>query len=240
MARGDRFRSGETVFFSFQVSGYEQSAAKAVRLSYRVEAFDPHGVRIEAPVESIFDATLHEEDKHWMPKLRVPIAIPPVAPPGTYKIVVQVTDDISHLTAMSETEFQVDGHEVPPSAELTIRNFNFYRTEGDSHPVSVAAYHPGDSLFARFDISGFRYAAENTIHVFYDVALVNPAGKTIYAQDHAAEDRSFSYYPKPYVPGEMSLSLEANMRAGVYTLIVTAHDEVGHQKFEAKQAFTVE
>jgi hypothetical protein len=240
MARGSQFQPGETVFFSFQISGYGESPVKQVRLSYKIEAFDPHGVPIVAPVESIFDATLHDEDKRWMPKLRAPVAIPSVAPPGTYKIVTRVTDDISHLTATAETTFEVAGHDLPASPELTIRNLTFHRTDEDSHPLPVAAYRPGDTVFARFDIAGFRYATGNTINVFYDVAVLNPAAKQIYAQEHAAEDRSFSFYPKPYVPGQMSLSLQKNMRPGEYTVVLTAHDEVGHQRAELRHAFVVE
>ncbi len=240
MPKGEKFRPGETVFFSWQVSGYGESPVKKVRLSYHVEAFDPRGVRIEAPVDSIFDATLHEEDKRWMPKLRVPIAIPAVAPAGQYKIFTTVTDDISHLSASAETVFEVEGHDVPLSAELTIRNFNFHRTDEDTHPLPVAAFRAGDNLYARFDIAGFRYGRENTVNVYYDVAVLDPAGKQIYAQEHAAEDRSFSYYPKPYVPGQMNLTLQPDMRPGEYTIVLTAHDEVGRQRVEAKHPFTVE
>ncbi|MDQ6677501.1 MAG: hypothetical protein M3Z09_09420, partial [Acidobacteriota bacterium] len=146
----------------------------------------------------------------------------------------------SHLTAASEITVQVTGHDVPPSAELTIRNFTFHRSEEDAHPIPAAVFRPGDTLFARFDIAGFRYAERNTIDVSYDVAVLNGTGKQIYSQEHAAEDKSYSYYPKPYVPGNMSLNLQPNMKPGEYTIIVTAHDEVGRQKFESRQAFRLE
>ena len=240
LARGSQFQSSETVFYSFQVSSYAESPLKQVRLSYKIEAFDPQGVPIVEPIESVFDATLHDEDKRWMPKLRAPLAIPSVAPSGTYKIVTRVTDDISHLTTTAETTFEVAGHDVPASPDLIIRNLTFHRTDEDSHPLPVPAYRPGDTVFARFDIAGFRYAAANTIHVFYDVAVLNPAAKQIYTQPHAAEDRSFSFYPKPYVPGQMSLQLQKNMRPGEYTVVLTAHDEVGHQIAELRRPFAVE
>lgn len=240
LAKGSTFQPGETVFFSFQVSGLGESPLKQVRLTYRVDAVDPNGVHIVEPVESIFDATLHDEDKRWMPKLRAPIAIPPVAPSGIYKIITSVTDDISHLNTTAETTFEVSGHDVPAATELAIRNLTFHRTDEDTHPLPVAVYRPGDTVFARFDIAGFRYVAGNTIHVYYDVAVLNAAGKQIYAQEHAAEDRSFSFYPKPYVAGQMSLTLQRNMRPGEYTVVLTAHDETGHQRAELRHAFTVE
>ncbi len=240
LAKGSTFQPGETVYFSFQVSGYGESPTKQVRLTYKIEAVDPNGVRIVEPIDSIFDATLRDEDKEFMPKLRAPLSIPTAAPSGKYLIRTQVKDDISHLAATAETTFEVTGHEVPPSPELTIRNLTFHRTEEDTRAIPVAAYRPGDTLFARFDIAGFRYAASNTIHVYYDVAVLNPAGKQIYAQEHAAEDRSFSFYPKPYVAGQMSLTLQKNMKPGEYMVVLTAHDENGHQRVELRHAFSVE
>jgi len=240
LAKGSTFQPGETVFFSFQVLGYGESPTKQVRLTYRIEAVDPNGVKLVEPIESVFDATLRDEDKQFMPKLRATISIPTAAPSGKYKISTLVTDDISHLTASAETTFEVMGHDVPPSPELEIRNLTFHRTEDDTRALPVAAYRPGDTLFARFDIAGFRYAAQNTIYVYYDVAVLNPAGKQIYGQEHAAEDRSFSYYPKPYVPGQMSLTLQPNMKPGQYTVVLTAHDENGHQRVELRHVFAVE
>ena len=240
MPRGEFFLPGETVFYSFQISGYGETEVKKIRLSYHLEAFDPAGVRIMEPVDSIFDATLHDEDKRWMPKLRVPLAIPPVAPGGHYRIAATVTDDISHKTASVESSFTVQGNQAPPSKELTVRGFTFHRAEDDAKPLEHAAFRAGDAVFARFEIAGFRYGAGNAIHVFYDVAVLNPAGKQIYAQAHAAEDRSSSYYPKPYVPGGMNLALERTMRAGEYTVVLTAHDEIGGQRFEARYPFSVE
>lgn len=240
LAKRSQFQPGETVFFSFQLSGYGESPLKQVRLTYRIDAVDPAGVHIMEPVESIFDATLHDEDKHWLPKLRAPIAIPPFAPSGVYKITTTVTDDISHLSTSAETTFEVAGHNVAPALQLAIRNLTFHRTDEDSHPLAVPAYRAGDTVFARFDIAGFRYDAENAIDVFYDVAVLNSAGKQIYEQAHAAEDRSSSFYPKPYVGGQMSLALQKNMRPGQYTVVLTAHDEAGHQRAEVRHPFTVE
>jgi len=240
LARGSQFQPGETVFFSFQVSGYGESPLKQVRLTYRIDAVDPAGVHIMEPVESIFDATLHDEDKRWLPKLRAPIAIPPVAPSGIYKIRTTVTDDISHLSTSAETTFEVTGHNVAPALQLAIRNLTFHRTDDDSRALAAPVYRAGDTVFARFDIAGFRYGAGNAINVFYDVAILNPAGKQIYEQAHAAEDRSSSFYPKPYVGGQMSLALQKNMRPGQYAVVLTAHDEAGHQRAELRHAFTVE
>ncbi|MCU1260438.1 MAG: hypothetical protein JWO80_3323 [Bryobacterales bacterium] len=240
LATGADFTPGETVYFSFQVAGYNRSPMKKLRLNYRIEAFDPHGVLIAEPTQSILDANLTEEDSEWKPKIRDSIVIPTLAPAGTYKIAATVIDDISHAKAQSELTFRVNGHSVTPSTELMVKNFGFYRSDTDQQPIATPVYRPGDNLFARFDITGFRYGDRNTIGVSYDVAVVTAEGKQLYAQPKAAEEKSFSFYPKPYVPGGMSLSLQPNMRPGQYTIVLTIHDDVGHQTYESKQIFQVE
>lgn len=240
LASDAEFTAGETVYFSFQVTGYNSSPDKKLRLNYRVEAFDPKGVPIAEPVDSTFDANLAEEDSEWKPKIRIPILIPSIVPSGVYKITASVTDDISHLKTTAEAAFKVSGHTIAASTELGLRNFGFYRSDNDAQPIPTPVYRSGDGVFARFDITGFRYGDRNTVGVSYDVAVLNPDGKQIYAQPKAAEEKSFSFYPKPYVPGSMSLSLQPNTRPGQYTIVLTVHDDVGHQNYESRNTFQVE
>jgi hypothetical protein len=234
------FVSGETVYFSFQVTGFGNPMAKTVRLSYHVEALDPKGVKIDEPVDSILDANLSEQDKEWQPKLRAPFVIPSLVLPGTYKIIVRVTDDISHASAQAEIPFRISGHNVEPSPELTLRNFGFYRGEGEQNPLPAAVYSPGDTVFARFDITGYQYGKNNAVEVSYGVAILNPAGKQIYAEPNAATEKSESFYPKPFVPGAMNLNLQAGISRGDYTLVVTVVDRIASQSFESRQMFRIE
>lgn len=234
------FIPGETVYYSFQVTGYGAAPMKKVRLSYHIDAFDPKGVRIVEPIDSILDATLSEEDKDWKPKIRAAISIPPSAPGGSYKIAATVTDDISHATASAETTFRAAGHTIEPASELTVRNFGFFRSDAETEAIKTPVFRPGDHLIARFDITGYRLGPNNTVNVFYDVAVLNGEGKQIFGQQHAAEEKSFSFYPKPFVPGSMNLSLQSTMRSGEYAVVVTVHDEIGHQQYEAKQGFQIE
>ncbi len=241
---GTQFVPGETVYYSVQVTGYAVNAAdpekRKVRLNYSIDAYDPRGVKIVETVDSVLDTTISEQDKDWKPKIRNEIMVPLFAPPGHYKVVATVTDDISKAKASMETGFEVNGFVVEPSPELTVKNFGFYRGEDDARPIAVAAYRPGDTLFARFNMTGYRYGERNTIDLSYDVAVLNPEGKQIYAQPNAAVEKSFSFYPKPYVPGGMNLSLQPDMRKGQYTIVLTVHDIIGNQNYETRQTFDVE
>ena len=241
---GTQFVPGETVYYSVQVAGYAVNAAdperRKVRLNYTIDSFDPKGAKIVETVQSILDDTISDQDKEWKPKIRNEILIPPFAPPGHYKVVATVTDDISKLSATVETAFEVTGFVVESSPELTVRNFGFYRGEDDARPISTAAYRAGDTLFARFNMVGFRLGDHNTIDLAYDVAVLNPDGKQIYQQLNAAVEKSFSFYPKPYVPGGMNLSLQSDIKKGQYTIVLTVHDSIGKQNYEVKQIFDVE
>jgi len=231
---------GETMFFSFQVDGFSASSGDRVHLSYKIDAFDAHGVRIMPTATAEIEETLAPQDKNWKPVVRQEIAIPPLADSGTYKIAISVSDAIAKATATKEVSFEVRGRRVDSSDTLVIRNIRFYRGEDDREALSTAAYRPGDAVWARFDIIGYKFGEGNAIDVSYDVSVLSPAGKVLYTQEQAGADRSQSFYPKRYVPAIFSLATKRDTRPGAYTVSVTAHDGVGNQTFEARQSFTIE
>jgi hypothetical protein len=231
---------GEVLFFSFQIQGYQVSADQKIKLRYKLEAFDPAGVRIMPAAEVPIEAELAPQDKEWKPKVRRDIPIPPLGPSGKYRIAVEVTDELAKTSASKDVTVLVRGREVAPSDMLVIRNFRFYGSEEASEPLPKAAYRPGEAVWARFDITGYKFGPGNKVDVSYGIAVLNADGKQLWAQAEAAVERSESFYPKSYVPGSMSLSLQPNIRPGPYTLVVTARDAIGGQAFEAKETFTVE
>ncbi len=236
----NNFVAGEVVYFDFQVSGYRVSPDDKVKLTVHVDALDPKGVPLVESIDTVLDTAVSPQDKDWKPKVRQSIVLPSILPPGQFRISASVTDEISHEKAAGEVAFKVNAPQVEPSPELTLRNFNFYRSEDDPAPLPVAVYRPGDSLFARFDITGFRHGDRNTINVGYGVAVLRADGKVLYTQPEAAVENSFSFYPKPYVPGAMNLNLQKNIPLGEYTLVVNARDLVGKQTCEVKKTFRLE
>lgn len=237
---GFTFVSGQTLFLDFQIEGFQVSANKEVRLECAIESLDPHGVAIMEPVKTVADTTLSEQDKTWKPKIRQQINIPPIAIPGTHKIIVRVKDNLNGQSASKELTFDVRARTVEPSPTLTVRNFHFYRGEDDPNPLANPVYRPGDTLWARFDIVGYKLGEGNQVDLDYGIAVTNAAGKVLFSQPNAAVEKSSSFYPKPYVPGSMNLSLEKNIRPGQYGIVITVRDHTGNQNQEAKQAFSVE
>ncbi|MGI8990820.1 MAG: hypothetical protein ACR2I2_14740 [Bryobacteraceae bacterium] len=235
-----QFVAGETIYIGFQLEGYRVAPDQKVHLSYKIDAFDPKGTKIVESVDSSVDAGLSPEDKNWKPKVHLAILIPDIAPPGKYRIDIRAIDDLDRDTASQDIPFSVSGREVPSSPALSVANFGFYRSEEDATPLKTAAYRPGEALWAKFDMVGYKFGERNSVNVSYDVAVLSSNGKTLYSQQEAAVEKSFSFYPKPYIPGTMNLKLQPNTRTGEYTILLTVHDLVGPQDYATKQAFRVE
>jgi hypothetical protein len=236
------FVQGETIFFSFQISGYRPTGEDdpRIKLSWRIETKDPDGLLIVEPQTGTIAAGLSSEDKNWMPKVRETIQMPPFAPPGTYHISMLVKDEVANAETRKEAEFQVHGLVVEPSPNLVLRNVHFYRGEEDKAPLGVAAYRPGDTVWLRFGIVGFKLGEQNRFEVGYGITVLRANGDVLFQQPEAAVERDQSYYPRRYVPAALSLNLTKDLRPGQYTVVLSADDKVGGQKAEARQAFTVE
>ena len=238
---GQRLIVGEMGFFRFSVVNFKTSETGKVKLMGHVQVFDARGTPI-APVDDIPIATsLNEEDKDWRPRFHSQFEVPAIAPPGTYRVHFEATDEQSHLKASGDTMFNVEGRNVAPSDALTIRQIAFFRSADDETPLSVPAYRPGETVWGvHFDITGYKYGDQNAMDVAYDVAVTDATGKQLFAQENAAVEKSQAFYPQPWVPGSFSLSLQADSAKAAYSVSITAHDGIGKQTFTEKADFRVE
>ena len=231
---------GEIVWFSCRIAGYTKNENEKVQLRYSVQAFDPQGVPLDEIYKNEMTVEVGPQDKDWMPKIDTSLALPPLAPPGEYKIVVKAED----VLAKSDTElsfpFKLRGHAVEPNPTLIVRNFQFFRDEEGTRPVEKPAYHPGDGVFAKFDITGFKYGDKNRIDVSYVTSIIAPSGKVLWTQPEPAAEQSESFYPKHYVPATFGINLTPTIKPGEYTIAVAVKDAIGGQTYEEKFPFTVE
>lgn len=240
LAPGAAFHTGETVFLTFRVQGYQASADARIHLVCKIEPLDPDGVRFAEPATREVQTTLAAEDKDWLPIVRQSFLVPPLALSGTYRLVITVEDKIGSRQAKTEIEFPVRGREVAPSDTITVRNFRFFKSEEDTNPIVPAVYRPGDAVWVRFDITGYKFGENNRIRVSYGVSVIGPAGNTMYTQPAAAVEEGESYYPKKYLPSLFSLSLNDKVRPGTYVIVLELNDEVGGQTAESRHGFRVE
>ena len=231
---------GEVLFLTFQVSGFQKDSNDKVRIGYTVDALDSRGVKAMETVSNEVTAELAPQDKEWMPKVRMEVPLPPLAHSGTYKLVVNARDLVAKTSAEKTINVEVRGHKVQESETLTVRNFRYFRGEDDQEALARPVYRAGDPVWARFDITGYKFGKNNAIDFVYGIAVIAGSGKTLWSQPEAAVERSESFYPKRYVPGAMSITLQNNIRPGDYIIAVQVKDAVGGQTFEGKYTFSVE
>jgi hypothetical protein len=243
LAASYEFVPGESAHFSCRVAGFRTTAkdeAQLVKLAWNIHVIDPGGVPIQKDKSGRIEETLTARDKNWVPKFLETFTVPSFAPSGVYHVRVTVSDEIAAAEASGELEFNVRGHPVEPSASLTVRNFKFVRAEDDQVPMRPAVYHPGETLWAKFDINGYKFAENHRFSVDYGLAILDAAGEQIFAQPAAASESRESFYPQLYVPGALSLNLDANVVRAAYTLVIIVHDKIGNQSQESKQPFEVQ
>src|SRR5258708_3679435 len=171
-----QFLGGDVLYFSCQVEGYTKTEKDEIRLTFQIEAKDSTGVLLQAPATGKVETNLSPEDKEWLPKLRASILIPPLIPPGEYQLLVNVKDELANASVDAHAVFRVQGRVVEPSSTLIVRSFRFLRTEADTTPRPVAAYRPGDAVWARFDMTGYKLGDGNQFDIEYGLVVLPPAG----------------------------------------------------------------
>lgn len=235
-----KHQAGETMFFTCNLSGFTKSAEERIDLTYSVQAFDPKGV----PLAEIYKGEAKEEvgpqDKDWLPKVETQIILPEILRPGTYKIVVKADDLLAKTSTDLSIPFEVGGADVPVSATLTATRFRWYHNEDDARAMAQPVYHPGDAMWMKFDMTGYKYGENNKVDVSYRVSLLLADGKVNWTQPDPAVEQSEAFYPKPYIEGEFGITLKKDFSPGTYFMSVAVKDAVGKQNYTGKFQFIVQ
>ena len=238
------FLPGETVWFSCRIAGFESEPAgdnRNVKLSWQVGLLDPGRIPVEPPKTGRLDESLRFQDKDWVPKFVVSFLLPSFIPGGSYHIPVTVKDEIAGSEISGDLEIHVRAETIAPSASFVIRNFRFLRNEDDTAALRPPiTYKQGSTLWARFEMAGYKFAANNKFSVEYGLAILGADGKELFAQPVAAAESKESFYPQLRVPGALSLRLDANVPLASYTLVVTVRDKIGGDAVELRETFSVE
>lgn len=237
-----QYLPGDMVFFSCRLTGYARQGDDPPKfsLTYEVEVRDSKGLLILTPETGKLAGALSPEDKHWRPKIRFMISLPPLADTGQYPVLVKVKDEFGKDEAEATIPILVRGRDVEPSDTLVVRNFRFLRSEEDRNPLSDPAYRPGDSVWARFDMTGYKLGDKNSLDIEYGLKVLRPGGDLAYDKPHAADAKNEFFYPQRYTPGIMSVNLPKDLDKGQYTIILTVHDNIGKQDYQMQRKFSVE
>jgi hypothetical protein len=231
---------GETLFFECRISGFKKSAEEQINLKYSVQAFDAKGVALGEIFQNEVKEEVGPQDKDWLPKIETQLALPDTMLSGKYKIVVKVEDVLAKGSTETSVPFEIKARDIAPSATPIVRNFRWFHNEDETTPMRQPVYHPGDPMFMKYDVTGFKYGPGNKVDVSCVASLVLASGKAIWTQPDAATEQSEAFYPKPYFSVEFGISLQKNFQPGTYTMSVTVKDNIGKQTYEGKFNFTVQ
>jgi hypothetical protein len=236
------FREGESIFFRFDVAGYKAAGEedRNLHLAWECKASDPQGVLLTKPESGEVRAGLAEEDKNWKPRVRLEIPLPFALLTGSGELTIHVQDKVSGATTTKKVPFRMRGLDTGEGKELRAARFRFFRSEEATQPLSIPAYSPGDTVWAKFLLAGYALGKENEYDIAYGLEVFRANGESIYKQEEAARDAAKTFYPKRYVEGALSLNLTKDLSKGEYTILVRLNDHVGAKTAESRYVFRVE
>ncbi len=240
-----RFLPGDYLYFTFQIAGFSVKAEdrdeiRKISLSYEVTPQDANGIALTPSSSGAIQSELNPEDKNWTPKRRASFLIPSFVYAGAFRIHVFVKDLIAKTETYRDFPFYIGGTQIQPSSSITVENLRLFRTENDREPLEVPAYNPGDTVYVRFAMVGFKVDSQNQYHLSYGLKVLGPDGKPFIDQPKAAELQASSFYPAQYLPGVLNLNTSSSTSRGEYIVILTVRDLIGNTSYETKTAFSVE
>lgn len=239
------FLPGDYVHFAFEVSGFktvggDYATSRQIALTYRVALIDPSGAVIEEQAAEKINDDISPQDKNWMPKRRAAFVLPSYIAAGTYHIRLAVHDEYGKNDVTRDFPFRVGGRNLEPASSLTVQNFRFLRDEKDGPPLETPAYRAGSTVWARFDMTGFKTGPKNELHLKYGVTVSRPDGSVIFTQPEAADEKMELNYHPQFVPGVLSITTTPSLAKGEYTMTVSIHDLLGKQDQAANFKFRIE
>ncbi len=239
------FLPGDYVYFTFQIAGFtvhqeNRGETRKISLHYELIPQDEKGRALTAATEADIESELSPEDKNWVPKRRAAFLLPSFVAAGTFHIHATIRDAFGKTEASQDFPFSIGGVHLEPASSIAVSDFRFLRSENDTESLDVPAYQPGDTVYVRFKIFGFRIGPDNRYRVAYSVSVLDPRGKPFIQEPQAANFDSTSFYPAQFVPGEVDLNIGKTSLRGGYTILLTVKDLLANQQYETKRPFSVE
>ncbi len=240
-----RFLPGEYVYVTFSIAGFttRRSSAEAqprISLVYSIVPEDLNNVPLALPDSGKVETELSAEDKNWVPKHRSSFLLPSFIASGNFQVRIAVRDDWNQAEVVKTLPLRIGGVRLQPTSHVTAENFRFQRSETDAAPLELAAYRAGDTAYAQFEITGFKFGAENTYKLRYGLTVFRPDGKVYVNQPNAAELSASGFYPAQFVPGRIAITTSADSRPGPYKLVLKIFDQIAKEDSEATFSFQIE
>lgn len=239
-----QFLPADPLFVVFEISGFqinrnEEKDTRSISLNWEVSLVDDAGLPLAPPQSGVVKTGLSPEDKRWLPKRRAQFDLPQLIAAGRYQVHITAKDLLGKTEAAQDIPFLIGGRTIEPSASVGVQHVAFSRTEGGP-PLSVPAYQPGDSVFLRFDLTGFSSSPTREYRIGYRFDILGPDGKVFVHQREPVLLSGTPFYPAAFVPASFAVDTPAKSARGKYTVVLTITDDVSKQSSTDKCEFTLE
>lgn len=238
------FLPGEQVVMRAKIAGFRVAEAGfqdfRVNLSYDVSAVDARGIPVGKLKDGEIKEAVHKEDKDWLPTLDYIFLIPEMAEYGETRIRLRIRDEVSQKEQVFEQSILVNGKRLPALDSIAVIQFGFYRSQQDASPLPAGVYRPGNTLWAKFDLAGFRLEDNHRFHAECDVQIRDAEGKVLFEQPQALSKEATPEYPQRFLPGIFSVEIKPGTPKGRYAIAVIARDRLSGDTAEAVFPFDID
>ena len=235
------FYPGETVYLEFKIAGFRVDDDYRMKTAYRVDFLGPTGIRFALSEAGDISEEIFPQDDDWLPVVRVSPRVPQFAESGPFKIIVTAVDRLAGNDEITlNFPVYVRGENVEPGKELTIRNLVFSADKA-GEAVAEPVYQAGETVWARFYITGYFLAPDNSFDVESSLTVTEGEGdaeKVLFRFESSGE-RGSPFYPRRRLPAEFRLDLDDDLAPGDYTVLIAVRDKLGDTTFESRRTFTV-
>jgi hypothetical protein len=222
-----KFLPGDSLFVSFEIDGITIDDTGKVRYSTSTEITDSKGkVVFRGPTRDL-EALAMLGGAKLPAYAQVDIGLD--QPPGDYAVKVTVTD---LATKKSQALTQKFG--VLPKGFGVVRPTLTCDPEGQ---IPTGIFIPGQSLWLNFLVVGFARDAKRQPHVTFEMRILDDKGQPTVAQPFTGKIQEGVPASANALPAQFLLALN---RAGQFTLVMKATDQVTGKKIEGSYPFTVQ
>jgi len=230
------YKPGDNVFIKYDVAGFARDAGGVPHLHFLLTALDPAGVPLHEPWTIRFSQPL---DRGAPVNGTLGLTVPSFAPPGAYKIVTKVSDEVSNANLEMTPAFQVDAPAVAVPHGPEIRDLQLSRSE-NGPPETDPGFETGATVYMTCNVFGLQFQNDRT-NASMNHKVFGPDGKVLLDTPGFVDLSESSYYrPATYrVHVHSQITIPSGMMKGVYTDQYSVVDSVSNQTITQEAKFEV-
>jgi len=230
------YSRGDNVYVKYALAGFGRDAQGRPHLLFQMQALDPSNILLHEPWTIRFNGPL---------SLGAPVnafvqfELVRFAPPGSYKILIKVHDDVRNANLEFAPALRVDGPAIASPQGLEIRDFQVSRIKGgpaEGLPMIV----PGSSVSMQCNVFGLQFQGDHT-KGRVRLKLFGPDAEVL--MDELIEDLNYTAYyhpPATFAPITNELQIPAGAQKGVYTAQYSFTDDLSSQSKIVEAKFEVQ